>query len=390
MEKQMKTRWLRLAFGAFVLLFAGIIYAWSLINEPFSKELGFDRTALSLNYTILMCFFCIGGLISGLLAKKISGTVRMIAAALLVCAGFSMVSFLNESIIPLYIGYGFMTGSGIGIVYNVVIANINSHFPDRKGIASGTLMMAFGFSTLILGNIAVKLFAVPSIGWRTTYIILGIVTGIIILAGAFIVTPAKYVPEIKAANKNHDAKDYNAKEMLKRPSFYKLFIFFILFAAVGSTAISGAKNQFAELGVLSAGLMAGVLTVCNGVGRIVSGAFFDAFGLRKTQYLTSIVVILATVLTLAGYKFGLTVIGAIGLCLCGFSYGFSPTVSAAFASAFYGGKNFSLNFAILNLILIPASFVPTLTSTLSYPAVFGILVIFSIAGLVINLSIKKA
>ena len=80
----------------------------------------------------------------------------------------------------------------------------------------------------------------------------------------------------------------------------------------------------------------------------------------------------------------------MGLCLCGFSYGFSPTNSAAFAAEFYGQKNFPLNFSILNLILIPASFVPTALSGLSNAWTFAVLVIFSVAGLFINISIKKA
>ena len=178
--------------------------------------------------------------------------------------------------------------------------------------------------------------------------------------------------------------------MVKRFSFWKLFIFFALFASVGSTAIAGAKIQFMTLGAAqSAAFLAGILTVCNGIGRIVSGAFFDKFGRRKTQYITSAVVICATALTLIGYAAELTVIGCIGLCLCGFSYGFSPTTSAAFAAEFYGPRNFPLNFSILNLVLIPASFVPTILNSLSGTATFAVLVAFSVVGLGINLTIRK-
>lgn len=397
MDKRLKRRWWRLLLGVVTLLFAGIIYAWSVISTPFSDELMWGKSALSLNFTIMMCFFCLGGLLSGLVAKKISPTLRLIAAGLMVFGGFFLcVLVTEERIFPLYIGYGFLVGTGVGIVYNTVIAITNSWFPDKRGISSGALMMGFGFSTLTLGTLATQLF--EDWGWKATYAVLGgTVSVIILLCAMCIKAPDADIifPAPRASKKSGSAvaEDVTPTEMIKRFSFWRLFIFFILFAAVGSTAISGAKGQFAELGAVdAAATLAGVLTVCNGIGRIVSGAFFDMFGLRKTQYLTSGVVICATALTFVGYITEVTVIGVIGLMLCGFSYGFSPTVSAAFSTAFYGQKHFGINFPILNLILIPASFVPTLLLGfgLGYSTVFLVLTAFSLVGLAINISIRKA
>ena len=322
--------------------------------------------------------------------------VRMLMAAVLVGGGLGLVSALGAGQLALlYVGYGFMTGSGIGIVYNTVIAAVNAYFPDRRGIASGSLMMGFGFSTLLLGNIAVAMFDIEAIGWRRTYLFLGLALAVVFVIAAIVLKmpPADLkFPESTSRGKAASAGDeLTAPEMLRRLSFWKLFVFFILFAAVGSTAIAGAKGQFEALGAGGAAtLLAGLLTVCNGLGRIVSGALFDALGLRKTQYITSGVVILATALSLCGYAFELTAAGVAGLLLCGFSYGFSPTMSSAFVSGFYGKKNFGLNFPILNLILIPASFVPTLMSGMSLTVTFGVLVVFSVVGLFINLSARRA
>ena len=85
-----KTRWLRLALGVVTLLFSGIIYSWSLIKAPFD-EFNWSSSALTLNYTFTMCFFCIGGFVSGLLSKKLSMRIRMICAAVLVLGGFGIV-----------------------------------------------------------------------------------------------------------------------------------------------------------------------------------------------------------------------------------------------------------------------------------------------------------
>ena len=48
-------------------------------------------------------------------------------------------------------------------------------------------MMAFGASSLVLGNIAGALIELPSFGWRNTFIVLGVSTGIVLLAASFII-----------------------------------------------------------------------------------------------------------------------------------------------------------------------------------------------------------
>lgn len=50
-------RWLYLAVGTFAMLFAGILYAWSILKAPFSVEFGWSPSDLTLNFTITMSFF---------------------------------------------------------------------------------------------------------------------------------------------------------------------------------------------------------------------------------------------------------------------------------------------------------------------------------------------
>ena len=64
-------RWLYLGVGTAALLFAGIIYAWSILKAPLAREFGWSASQLSINFTCTMCFFCIGGVVGGVLAKRI-------------------------------------------------------------------------------------------------------------------------------------------------------------------------------------------------------------------------------------------------------------------------------------------------------------------------------
>ena len=40
-------RWLYLAVGTFAMLFAGILYAWSILKAPFSVEFGWSPSDLT-------------------------------------------------------------------------------------------------------------------------------------------------------------------------------------------------------------------------------------------------------------------------------------------------------------------------------------------------------
>lgn len=392
-------RWLRLGLGAFALFFAGIIYAWSVIKAPFAA-FGWTSSQLGLNYTVTMSMFCLGGLFSGLLNKKVSSKIRMAVSGCLVAGGFVLTSTLtaDSPVFLLYLGYGIMAGLGIGVVYNIVISLTSAWFPDKKGVCSGVMMMAFGFSSFVLGNVAAKLFANADVGWNKTYLIYGILIGAVLLVcGLFIRAPKP--EELPAVTKKANAgqQDFTSAEMLKRPSFWKLFVFFILFSAVGSVALAFGKDILLSGGLAegTAVTIASLLAICNGLGRLASGAVFDALGIRKTQYITSAVVIAASGISLLGVASKVSVLVVVGVALCAFSYGFSPTVSAAFSNAFYGPKNFPLNYALLNLILIPSAFYATLAGKIvdasgSFVTVFIILLVCSVIGLVDNLTIKKA
>ncbi len=394
MEKKQTNRWLLLLASVLVLMFAGIIYAWSNISAPLS-EMGWKDSALTFNYTLTIWFFCIGGLISGFLSKKLSPKLRMIFSAILLAGGFLITSCLKagDSIWLLYLSYGFMAGTGIGIVYNTVIATISGWFPDKKGICSGALMMGFGIGAFIIGLVAARIMGASG-NWRSVYRVLGLLTGAAIFLGSFFVKAPEQAAKAAGAA---SADGMTSAQMLRRGSFWKLFVFFILFSAVGSSALALARKYTVTLGLAesAAVIFAAVVSVTNSLGRLASGAIVDKWGLTVTKFVTSAVAMIAPVLALAGTLLNSAVLGIPGLLLCGFSYGFSPTVSAAFTMDFYGKRDYASNLSIINLVLIPGAFVPTLASAIitasggSYAPVFAMLTGFSVVGLVINFLMKE-
>jgi OFA family oxalate/formate antiporter-like MFS transporter len=392
-----------LLVGVFTMLFAGIIYAWSILKVPFAQVLGYDASTLALNFTLTMCFFCIGGLLSSVMVKKFGTKPVIVFAGVLAGLGFVNTSLLNASASALlYLTYAFMAGLGIGIAYIVIISTVNAWFPDKKGLSSGALMMGFGASSLILGNLASTLFE-SVLGWRGTYVVLGVAIAIVIsISAIFIEKPDSSIvlPTSKKAvskrEESFEARDYTSGEMIKRFTFWRAFLFLVFNTAVGSAVISFARDLAISVGaeVALATTLVGVLAMFNGLGRILTGIVFDKMGRRFTMLAANILTIVAAGMTLLAVSIGSLPLCILGLCLTGMSYGASPTVASAFTSAFYGTKHFASNLGVVNFNLMAASFIATACSSLQvstggYVAPFVLLLSLSGVALVLNISVKK-
>jgi OFA family oxalate/formate antiporter-like MFS transporter len=428
MQKTKLTRLPRLLVGAAVLLFVGVIYAWSILKYPFEDV--WEAGQLGFNFTVTVIFFCLGGLVAGLTSKKVPSTIRLKVAAVLLFLGFFLASFLIGSegmdIILLYMTYGVLCGLGIGIVFNTVVSTVNLWFPDKMGLSSGLLMAGFGLSSLVLGNLINIMGHSELIGWQSTYVIIAIVLGIVLLAASFVIKPPPSPirhcvpraatpqnirkPEGIAGQARKDGtediqsldqdatvtKDYSAREMIRRPTFYKLFVLIFTLSALGSATVSFARDIALDVGATHgfAVTVVGLFALANGLGRPIVGWLYDRLGLRRTQYIVSITHVLAPLLIVISLLSGSLVLGVISLCLTGFVFCMAPLTGSVFVTRFYGSKNFPLNFGIVNLTLIPAPFAATMAGVIKdmtdeFVIAFVILIAVSLVGAIVNLTIKK-
>ncbi|MBO5305226.1 MAG: MFS transporter [Clostridia bacterium] len=398
-----KKRWFILAVGVITMLFAGIIYAWSILKIPFRDEVGFASSQLAFSYTLTMCFFCLGGFLSGQIIRRIGTRPTILIAGVLAGTGIALAGILAPlAPIWLFFSYSLLAGLGIGMAYIAIISTVNSYFPDRKGLSSGVLMMGFGASTLILGKLAARLFASP-LGWKNTYVIFGIAIGVVLILSAIFITPPDAntvfpAPKRKASAREEvfEERDYTPLEMVRRLTFWKAFLSLVCFTAVGSSVISFANDLALSVGATAdfATTLVGALAVCNGLGRILTGAVFDSLGRRFTMIGATVLTAVAATATLVSVTLSSLPLCVVGLCLTGLSYGTSPTVSSAFTLAFYGKKYFASNLSISNFNLMGASFIATAcaalqTSSGGYVTPFILLLVLSIAAILLNLSIKQ-
>ncbi|MDO5478655.1 MAG: MFS transporter, partial [Clostridia bacterium] len=179
-------------------------------------------------------------------------------------------------------------------------------------------------------------------------------------------------------------------------SFWKAFICIVFIAALGNSVISFAKDFALSVNATAslATTLVGVLSVFNGIGRIVTGALYDALGRKITMVAANCLTVVAAIMCLASVYTSSLPLCIIALCLTGLSYGSCPTVTSAFTASFYGRKNFATYYSINNFNLIFASFIANASNSLlagtnSFFAPFLMLLVLSVLALIINLTIIK-
>lgn len=388
--------------GVVTMLFSGVLYAWSILKIPFAEEFCWSAEMLATNFTLTMTFFCLGAFFGSIAAKKFGVRNSLLISAFLTGSGFIATGFLNASSeIFLFITYAFLAGSGIGISYNVVVSTVTSWIPDKKGFSSGCLMLGFGLSTLLLGNLIDNLYKNDLFGRKNTFILIGVLLFVVLVFSALILRKPDeetVLPEVQKSSSNKCVKthDFTTKEMLGSFTFWKAFICMTFLTAVGNSAISFARDLALSVNASAqfATTMVGILAVCNGFGRILTGAVFDKFGRKTAMYASNVITIVSAAVTLFSIIFGSLPLCVAGLCLIGISYGSCPTVTSAFTSAFFGQKHFSVNYSIMNFNLIIASVIAGISNKLliisgGYVISFAVLLILSVVAMVLNLTIKQ-
>ena len=155
-----KSRWIMAGPAVLTHLCIGAPYGWSAIASHLSKENGFVCSASS-DWTLaevslpMSVVFCLHGLSAALLGKwqmKMGQRVSIGLAGLCFGGGFALTGLGAQlhNLPLIYLGFGVLSGTGLGLAYTPPIQCLMDWFPDKKGVASGLTIMGFGSGSMIL------------------------------------------------------------------------------------------------------------------------------------------------------------------------------------------------------------------------------------------------
>ncbi len=149
--------------GFLIMLFSGVFYAWSLFRVELQAMFpSWSASAASLNLSVFIIMFCLGGLLGGNLTARLGQPrVARIGAVIMLAGGLIFLLIprcgAGAALGVLYVSYGGLCGLGVGMVYNADISAVGSLFPKAGGLVSGALLTGFGLGSLVMGAIVMRL-----------------------------------------------------------------------------------------------------------------------------------------------------------------------------------------------------------------------------------------
>ena len=391
----------QLLMGTIMMLFLGLIYAWSVFRVPLEESFSqWSQADLSLTFTIAMVSFCTGIIVAGKLLEKVKPRWILLASGILSFIGFMGASFFlspedpQGSLKKLYFFYGVLCGFGVGIGYNALLNAILGWFPDRTGLASGVLLMGFGLGGLILGGLSQNLIESRGIFLAFRFIGIGFLIAALVVS-LFLRRPKKeevraFLPEQKTPV---EMTGQRASEMLKTSYFYLFYLWQIAIAAGGLLVINSSVPIANYFG--ASVLVALIVSIFNGAGRVLLGGIFDSKGPSVAIILNSFFVILGGIFL---YLTALThnpLLLWLGLPIIGLAYGGVPALNSAITRERWGPKHYSVNFGVTSTNLMFAAYLgPYLSGALQdrsgdFTSTFLMLIGFGIIALIAGLLLTR-
>jgi MFS transporter, OFA family, oxalate/formate antiporter len=355
-------RWWIAVAGVCLQMALGASYSWSVFRIPLVKEFGW--TIAQVSFTFAICWFFLGctASLGGLWLNRRGPRIVAIVAGFLWGGGVFLTSFAAHKLWLLYLAFGVIGGTGLGMGYIVPIAVLVKWFPERRGLITGIAVGGFGAGSLIAAPIAGRL--MQHVGLMPTFAYLGVAYATVaVLSGLFMRNPphdwkpAGWQPTAAQLSQRSD-RDFTLSEALRSWQWWALCGLMSINTTAGLSVVSQAAPIFQELGKVSAvtaATLVGVIAIGNGIGRVFWAWFSDATA-RKTAFFS--MYLLQAVLFWTYHSITsvtlLTIVTFIIVMCYGGGYGITP----AFAADYFGPRHVG---PIFGLMLLPWAF----------PAAFG-------------------
>jgi OFA family oxalate/formate antiporter-like MFS transporter len=395
-EDRVFNRWLIVGAAILIQLCLGAIYAWSVFRIPLQQSianggLGLTPSQATLPFSLVLIFFAIATIVGGRWQDKAGPKLVATVGGIVLGAGM-IIAALSKSFIWLTIGYGVISGFGIGFTYVCPVATGIKWFPDKRGLITGLSVAGFGAGALIVAPLARAL--IDGVGVFTTLAILGIGFLCVIVISSQILRnpPSGWKPEgwTPPEKTQMTKQDFGPGEMLSSLSFYLVWLMYFFGCLAGLMIIAQTSPIGQELVGLTpkvAALAVGTLAIFNAIGRIFWGRLSDILGRKKTLFImlliNGVVILLYNTIEVFPFYYW------IGIYVVGLCFGGYLAIFPAITADFYGTKSIGINYGLVFTAygvggLLGSLFAPrVLEITKSYSMAFTITGILCLLGAVI-------
>ena len=275
----------------------GTVYAWSFFQTLLVRQLGWTFTETAIAFSLTIFSLGCSAAWAGAMLPKLGPRKLAIIGSVMFAGGYLLAGLaLHIDFLPLfYLGYGVIGGAGIGLGYVTPVATAAKWYPDRKGLATGIVVMGFGVGAFLLSIVLAPILIVHTEGdLPLVFAGLGILFAAILLPSSYFLrdpSPGYRITAAGAATVLQEDEDSGTvKECLQSREFAIMWLVFFFNIAAGIAVISfqssllqdvwGLADPAIEPEVLAqyGATLIAVSSLCNGAGRLFWGLLSDRIG----------------------------------------------------------------------------------------------------------------
>ena len=270
----------------------GTVYAWSFFQTLLVRQAGWTFTETAWAFSITIFSLGTSAAWAGAALPKLGPRRLALIGSVMFAGGYFIASLALrlDWLWLFYLGYGVIGGAGIGLGYVTPVATVAKWFPDRKGLATGVVVMGFGVGAFLLSKVLA-----PVLVWQaqsdlsTVFLLLGLVFAAILIPSSLLLhdPPLDYATTASSGPAEPDAP---LNTYLQSREFVVMWMVFFFNISAGISVISfqspllqdvwGLADPSIEpeaLAEYGATLIA-ISSLCNGVGRLLWGLLSDRIG----------------------------------------------------------------------------------------------------------------
>ena len=348
-------RFVRAVLPAFLLAVSvGQIYAFTIFSDPIAQYLAPEnataiRAQVQFAFSLGIFFLGIGAAFFGKIVERniklstLLGTGLFIAGLLVTALGVKC-----KSLALIYLGYGFLLGTGTGIIYISPVKTMMLWFPNAKAIAAAVPIISFGLGSSLCTllykgfGFSSRLFTLRFEGFETfsitkVFVVFALFYAVPMVVSAMILKK----PAVVQTTFSHSLPqlEFSYARLARDTWFLRVWLFMFLNIACGLCLIPLAKQLMATVPSYSEGFVTLVLTLMglmNGAGR-----FFFAWWSDRLAHRVNILLIILGISAGVMATSLLPVLLAVALVVIPACYGAGFSVLPAVLADHYGMANIS-------------------------------------------------
>ena len=373
---------------------SGGVSIYGVFFKPLAIEFGWTRAVTAGAYSMTLFVTGLFFMVTGRLTDRFGPRPVATVCGFILSLGYFLMSRI-DAVWQLYLVYGVVIAIGVSGSLVPMMSTVAKWFVKRRGLMTGIVLSGVGVGMAAWPPLATRLIA--NYGWRTSYIIIGIIALVlIIIAAQFLRRDPGQVgqlpdgeSETKPASLVSETKGVSLQEAMHTRQFWMFCAMYFSYGFFVRSVLVHIVPHATDVGI-SAMPAASILSMIGGlsiVGRIGMGSAGDRIGNKRGLIIVFILALFALLWLQLVKELWMFYLFAV---VFGVAYGGLIALEAPMAAQLFGLRAHG---AILGVVHFWATTGGAISTPLagrlfditgSYQGAFFIFAALSVAGLILT------